>query len=177
MMPRSSGGSSLPSMVNDLPVPVWPYAKMVPGRMGCRLAGLVPAMMQDAQLLHQPSCTLLCGLFQAPRGRTVVAVHDSIDDGARRDVEYLLLVAVPVIHLGRAAPTACTRVVARHSSGTGQQHELWRQVHAPAGSRTAYSCRWHAVLHRLNDKMQAVNDKMPAGNRPHLVKREHFLHV
>ena len=30
MRPRSSNGSSLPSMVWDLPVPVWPYAKIVP---------------------------------------------------------------------------------------------------------------------------------------------------
>lgn len=30
MMPRSSGGSLTPSIENVFPVPVWPYAKMVP---------------------------------------------------------------------------------------------------------------------------------------------------
>ena len=30
MMPRSSGGLFTPSIVKVLPVPVWPYAKIVP---------------------------------------------------------------------------------------------------------------------------------------------------
>lgn len=109
MMPRSTGGSSLPSMVCVLPQPVWPYAKMVPGGgmqqgVSCWGSDMQRAARRQARTFRsrgkagrrQPACRRN---HQDSMHLTVVAIQHSVNNGLGSGVIELLLLRVNIVHL------------------------------------------------------------------------------
>ena len=122
MMPRRSAGSSLPSMVNDLPVPVCPYAKIVPAgnMMECRkfarwqadFSGSLqcPNQVKARHYRRKLRLLLLLQLFLLTLWwlcrllRTIVTIHTGIDNRTCCSFKNCCLLAVPVIHLSHQQP-------------------------------------------------------------------------